>query len=193
MVAAMMMMMMMMMVWVAIGFELAFAKGQLGKQITWIGGTLRIETHGVRAFVKRSIIDDIQETLIHFLSINVVAKKDLCSLIGKFNHAAGLLLAMRPFMDPLWAAWGGPSLGRQPGCIWINQIRTELEWFHTFFSGNGATIERFFSLDAFNRVGTVFETGADASPRGLGGWLSIDGAITQYFASPLTQADSDKY
>ena len=28
---------------------------------------------------------------------------------------------------------------------------------------------------------------------GAGGWLSIDGVITQYFASPLTQVDSDKY
>ena len=28
---------------------------------------------------------------------------------------------------------------------------------------------------------------------GLGGWLSIDGVITEYFASQLTQADSEKF
>ena len=75
----------------------------------------------------------------------------------------------------------------------MKQIKTELTWFDTFFSGNGARIERFFSLDAYNRVGTVVEIGTDASPWGLGGWLSIDGSITQYFASPLTKEDSDKY
>ena len=82
---------------------------------------------------------------------------------------------------------------KHPGCIWAKQIKTEMIWFDTFFSGNGASIERFFSLDAFNRVGAVVEIGTDASPWGLGGWLSIDGSITQYFASPLTKDDSDKY
>ena len=91
----------MIMVWVALGFKYAFAKDQLGKQATWIGGALWIEPQGVRAFIKQSIIDDIQETLIHFLPINVVAKSELRSLIGKLSHAAGLLIVMRPFMDPL--------------------------------------------------------------------------------------------
>ena len=35
--------------------------------------------------------------------------------------------------------------------------------------------------------------GTDASPWGLGGWLAIDGAITHYFASKLTQDDVDKF
>ena len=72
-------------------------------------------------------------------------------------------------------------------------MKIELGWFSTFFLGNGASVERFFSLDAFNRVGTVVEIGTDASPWGLGGWLSVNGVITQYFASPLTQDDSDKF
>ena len=28
---------------------------------------------------------------------------------------------------------------------------------------------------------------------GLGGWLSVDGSITEYFATQLTQADSEKF
>ena len=50
-----------------------------------------------------------------------------------------------------------------------------------------------FSIDAFNRTGTIVEIGTDASPWGLGGWLSVIGVIAQYFASPLTQEDSDKF
>ena len=47
-------------------------------------------------------------------------------------------------------------------------------------------------MDAYNRVGTVVEMGAVIS-LGDGGWLAIDGVITHYFATPLTQDDIDKY
>ena len=93
---------------------------------------MRIETQVVWAFVKQSIIDDIQEMLVRFMSVNVVAKKELRSLIGKLNHAIGLLTVMRPVMDPLWAHWAAASPKRQPGCVWIKQVRTELNLSHTF-------------------------------------------------------------
>ena len=183
----------MVLIWAALGFKLAFSKGQHGTQVTWIGGTLWIESHGVRAFVKQSIVEGIQEMLVQFKAANLVTKKELHSLIGKLNHAAGLLIVMRPFLDPLWAAWSAKSPDRHPGHVWVKQIKIELDWFHSFFAGNGPTVERFFSIDAFNRVGTVVEIGTDASPWGLGGWLAIDGVITEYFASQLTQADSAKF
>ena len=89
-------------------------------------------------------------------------------MIGKINHASGLLIVLRPFMDPLWAAWGSPSPEDHPGCVWTKQIITELIWFDVFVAGNGQRIERFFSLDAYNRVGTIVEIGTDASPWGIG-------------------------
>ena len=94
----------MVLIWAALGFKLAFSKDQHGTQVTWIGGTLWIEKHGVRAFVKQSIVEDIQEMLLQFKAANLVTKKELHSLLGKLNHAAGLLIVMRPFLDPLWAA-----------------------------------------------------------------------------------------
>ena len=42
-------------------------------------------------------------------------------------------------------------------------------------------------------VSTLVEIGTDASPWGLGGWLAIDGIITEYFTSQLTNADSEKF
>ena len=42
----------MILVWEALGFKLAYSKGQLGGEATWISGTLRIEANGVRAWVK---------------------------------------------------------------------------------------------------------------------------------------------
>ena len=91
----------MVLVWEALGFKLAFAKGQLGRTVTWIGGTLTIDAKGVTARVKDSITEDILCDLIRFLSVNLISKKELHSLLGKLSHAAGLLIVLRPFMDPL--------------------------------------------------------------------------------------------
>ena len=38
--------------WVALGFKLAYAKGQLAVCVTWISGTLTVEPDGVIAAVK---------------------------------------------------------------------------------------------------------------------------------------------
>ena len=79
--------------------------------------------------------------LLQFKAANLVAKKELHSLIGKLNHAAGLLIVMRPFLDPLWAAWSAKSSEGHPGHVWVKQIQVELDWFHTFFEGNGPSVE----------------------------------------------------
>ena len=89
--------------------------------------------------------------------------------------------------------WAGTSPAHLPGSVWTKQIKQELQWFRAFFKGNGPSVERFFSIDAFSRVGTIVGIGTDASPWGLGGWLSIDGIITEYFASQFTQADIEKF
>ena len=96
----------MILVWAALGFKLAFAKGQAGRTISWIGGTFTIhssgsKTTGVTATVKESIVSDIMADLEAMLAVNIVTKKALHSFIGKLSHAAGLLIIMRPFLDPL--------------------------------------------------------------------------------------------
>lgn len=184
---------MMILLWEALGFRLAYAKGQRGRTVTWIGGTLVIGPQGVTATVKDSIIDDIVADINAFLATNLVSKKKLHSLLGKLNHAAGLLITIRPFLDEIWAAWAAPSPPGHIGCVWTKQFRTSLLWFHTLFTGKGRRIERYFSLDSFNRVGTRVEIGTDASPWGMGGWLAIDGRITKYFATAISAHDIKKY
>ena len=113
---------MMVLVWRALDFKLAFPKGQTGYKVTWIGGT--VESHcngshvtGITATVKESIVADIVADLIAFLLLNIVTKKALHSLIGKLSHAAGLLIVLRPFLDPLWAAWAADDLPGMKGRI----------------------------------------------------------------------------
>jgi len=90
----------MVLVWEALGFKLAYAKGQLGQEVTWIGGTMRAEPGGVRAWVKESLVSDIKIDLARLMTSNVILHKDLHSLVGKLGHASGLLIIMRPFLDP---------------------------------------------------------------------------------------------
>ena len=49
----------MILVWEALEFKLAYSKGQLGGEVAWIGGALRIEADGVRAWVRESLASDI--------------------------------------------------------------------------------------------------------------------------------------
>ena len=73
--------------------------------------------------------------------------------------------------------------------MWTKQISTSLQWFQAFFTSKSLPIERYFRLDAYLRQGTVVEIGTDASPYGMGGWLTIDGILTNYFATDISDED----
>ena len=187
----------MVLVWSALGFKLAYAKGQLDQVVTWIGGTITAEPDGIRAVVKESIIKDILIDLNDMSKLQVIPVKSLQSLLGKLNHAAGLLIVIRPFMEPMWAALTeqakGRSSGAPPNTIWRKQISSSLVWFTAFFKGKGTHLERFFRVDAYSRTGTEVEIGTDASPWGMGGWLTIDGVLKHWYACPVTEADVARF
>ena len=155
---------------------------------------MRAEPNGVRAWVKESLVSDIKIELARPMTSNVISHKDLHSLVGKLRHASGLLIVMRPFLDPLWAAlYSRDSKGAPDNTVLTKQVIVTLRWFQAFFTDGGNRIERFFSLEAYNRTGPVVEIGTDASPWGMGGWLSIDGSITKFFACRLTEDDARIY
>ncbi len=157
-------------IWSVLGFELAFAKGQLSKTVTWIGGTLKCEPWGILATVKEAIVSDICDDLKRVQSPNLITKKELQSLIGKLSHAAGLLIIMRPFLEPLWAALASneKSTGAPANTIWRKQILQSLVWFEALFLDHPLLTERRFAIAAYLRVGTYVEIGTDASPWGGG-------------------------
>lgn len=181
----------MVLVWEALGFKLAYSRGQLGEEATWIGGTIRTEAVGIRACIKEALVSDIKTDLERFIDSSVISLKDLHSLVGKLGHAAGLLIIMRPFLEPLWAALYANNIGcAPPNTLWTNQIISTLRWFKAFFGPGGTKVERFFRLDAYSRTGTIVEMGTDASPWGIGGWLSVNGKTTHFFSCRLTTYDA---
>ena len=94
----------MILVWESMGFGLAYPKGQLDQSVHWIGGTISCHPWGVTASIKDSIVTDIQADLLRMAKLQVISKKELHSLLGKLSHVAGLLIVIRPFLKPLWAA-----------------------------------------------------------------------------------------
>ena len=121
-------------VWEALGCAMAYRKGQLDDTVTWIGGALTTEAEGVRAKVKADIVSDICLELDRMLNLNIIPLKELHSLIGKLGHCASLLIIMKPFLDPLWAALYDTTSSSAPtNTIWTKQIVRSLRWFRAFF------------------------------------------------------------
>ena len=179
--------------WEALGFRLAYAKGQVGHTVTWIGGTIACEALGVRVRVKQAIIDEIKADLAKYLAGNIISLKDLHSTVGRINYAAGLLVVLRPFMEPLWAVLNDHRTTNAPtNCVWTSQLRPTLLWFRAFFENEGAQLERFFSLEAYSRRGDVVQIGTDASPYGMGGWITVKGQSSVISVAPSRTTTSKR-
>ena len=179
--------------WEALNFQLAYKKGQFGAQAVWIGGQLTVTDQGIRAEVKQAIVDDIKSDIVKFLSTNLVSRDDLRTFVGRCNHAAGLLIVLRPFLHSLWAALSSPNTG-PPNTVWTRQIAHTLQWLKAFFIDSSTPgIVRKFTLDEFQCTGDRIEIGTDASPWGLGGWYSINGHIKYYYHSPVSDHDLQIY
>lgn len=182
----------MILLWEALGFQLSYNKGQFGRSVDWVGGRLDISEAGIRAEVKHTIVEDIVNALRKFDTQNVLSVKDVRSFVGRSNHAAGLLVTLRPFLQSIWAALSGPG-NAPPNTIWKRQIQHALGWMKANFYDELPGLQRNFTLDEYLQKGLVIEIGTDASPYGMGDWLSEQGVITRYFACEVSEDDVNIY
>ena len=134
--------------WEALGFGLSYSKGQLGTSVTWIGGQLAFNPDGICASVKETITEDIVEALDKYQHLNIVSHKEIRSFVGRANHAAGLLVTLRPFLHSIWKALSTAGSGPR-NTIWVKQIAHALAWLRLFFKEESPGITRQFSLEEF--------------------------------------------
>ena len=180
-------MVLIMLVWKALGFKLAFAKGQRGRRITWIVGEFCIGAHGVSVSIKPGLIEEVSQMAQEMISGNLVATKLLRTFTGKVNTIASLIYVLRPFISQLWGALSDKVESNAPvGTIWVNQIRLALNWILLFTKDNIGSIRREFDLAAYLHVGPQWVLTLDASPWGLGGYLAKDLQLQAYFSLPIT-------
>ena len=81
--------------------------------------------------------------------------------------------------------------GAPRNTIWTKQIISSLTWFQALFTRD-KPLERFFRFDAYSGTGKAVEIGTDASPWGMGGWMTISGMITHTIACPVDEGDVSK-
>ena len=179
--------------WGALGLPLQLKKGQYGKTVSWIGGTFVVDPLGVTVSVKESLLEDVLAGLDSIMAGNVVSLKVLHSFTGKLNNIAGLLVVLRPFLQPLWAALYSSPAGSPKNTVWTKQLEPTLVWIRAFLRGSVGGITRRFTLEAYTRSGPKIDIGTDASPFGLGGWYSQDGVILEHFACPIQASDRRIY
>lgn len=179
--------------WRSLNIELAFKKGQRGQQITWIGFAFRVYAECV-------VVEIMEESYAALLAIfesvrgqNVLPVKSIRSLAGKLMNIARLLEGWRPFLAPFWRvlrdADRGVTSGAPPNTIWRKQVDHALQWFGAFLAGHGAGVRRTYHVEHFLAPASRVLITVDASPWGLGGWLSVDGAPVAWFADAIHAED----
>ena len=182
--------------WRALGFDLAFVKGQSGPKVSWIGHQIRaaVKDHKVHVNIKDEFLADLATDTGKVLKRNTITYKGLKSYTGRVGHVANLMWVWRPFVDPLWAAIyteGKPNNGsRAPkGQIWVAQVKQSVKWVRTFLESSGNFVSRTWSLYAHFGSAAQLIIVFDASPWGLGAVLYQDGVPVAWIANALDEHD----
>jgi len=179
------------MVWLAIGHRLAWHKGQIGGNVTWISVTYRIHGRSVITTIKQELLDDILTFCITILTENVFPLAKLRTLVGKAVHVGGLIYMWRPFVKLLWAPLllGDDADYAPKNCCWCKRIRVAALWLVAFIRGQQGSITRTFDAASYAGVGMPLCITIDASPWGIGGTLEINNVVTAYFYDAVSEWD----
>jgi hypothetical protein len=136
--------------------------------------------------IKDAILSDVRGITVEILKVNVYAIKSLQSYVGKLMHIASLIYMLRPFLNDMYAAIHSTQPSNAPrGCIWTDQIRHAIQWIAAFLGQTMGKLERRYTLASYVGEGLSVELNLDASPWGLGAFLSIGQEIVAWFAAPL--------
>ena len=122
-----------------------------------------------------------------FLKRNYVRVKELRSFTGKITHIASLVILVRPFLAELYATLY--SKAAKTGFVWTRQMTHTLIWIAALLAEGNFCLERRFTLEAFQGIGTSVVMCLDASPWGLGGYLVEDDKIVAYFSVPIGKVE----
>ena len=179
--------------WRCINLELAFEKGSVGRAVDWIGVHLELRTGGVDGSMKRETVNEVRTEVEAMLRENVVGHKRLLSLAGKLGNIARLLTAWRPFLQEIWAALYDPDESAPSGCVWTRRFRPALAWFLAFLQGTHQGLVRPFDLQHYLEDDNSLEIVLDASPWGMGAIIRDHGTVVEYFSSPLTSEDTERF
>ena len=130
------------------------------------------------------------------LTLNVIPVKDVRSLAGKAMNVATVIYVWRPFLRSLWTAIASlnklsDNSGLPVGCVWRKQIVSALMWLRAFLKEEQGEISRHFDWDNFFGMAPALEITTDASPWGIGGWISMNNVPIAYYSDSITAFDEE--
>jgi hypothetical protein len=146
---------------------------------------------GLDVTVKQNIVDETTEMGRRFLRMNYITHKDLRMHIGKAMHIASLVPTVRPFLNELYAALHDKTRqGPMDQCIWARQVSHSVSWLQALLMRNQGQLKRSFDVDVYFGRGAHVDMCLDASPWGLGGFLTENGTITSWFACAISNEEA---
>ena len=175
--------------WSALDLPLSLTKAVRGFSVSWTSAKFSPYNGGVQVEVKESIVADAQELTTAMLKQNTTSRKKLRSYVGKLMHIASVVQQVRPFLTDLYAALYSKANTAPRGHIWTKQIMTVLVWINALLSNGVGKLVRRFDLAPYIGSGRQVTMDLDASPWGVGGYLTEDGCIVSWFASALSVSE----
>eukprot|EP00971_Amphidinium_carterae_P188073 3732960-Amphidinium_carterae.1 len=74
---------------------------------------------------------------------NVLHIRLLRRLAGKWSHISTIIPAVKPFVQPLWAALTSPGSSRAPANhIWFRQVAYSFSWLRAFLAESCGAMSR---------------------------------------------------
>ena len=174
-----------------LGFGVAFDKAKFHSTVVWIGVLYNISPRTVTVTIPEEKLQELIAIINRMLSRNVVPEKELRSFAGKAMNVATLIVVWRPFLAFIWAALSSSATRAPKNCIWTRQFRLSLLWLSEFLNGTAGTITRTYEYDQYYGSPAAVVITTDASPHGIGGFLTIQGKIVDYFSGEITDRDCE--
>ena len=72
--------------WRALGWQLSYHKGQLGKTVDWIGFTFKITADGISVEIKADFMSEFRKSVVELLRLPKVSLGEVQSFAGRANH-----------------------------------------------------------------------------------------------------------
>ena len=178
--------------YMVLGFPMAVQKAAQGAMVDWIGVQLEILKNAVRATITQAKVDELRALTQEMLKSSVIPKVEPRSFVGKWQSAASLLFALRPWISELSAALHDrrPS-NAAANCVWKQQAQHTRVWLVAFLKCQDGPLIRIFKVSSYFNKGSIICIAMDASIYGMGAVLFIDRLAVEFFAIRIDKHDEN--
>ena len=180
---------MVLLLWSALDLPLSLTKAVRGFTVSWTSAKFTPYDGGVQVEVKEAIVKDTQELTTAMLTQNTTSRKKLRSYVGKLMHIASVVQQLRPFLTDIYAALYSKASNAPRGHIWTKQMLPVLVWVNALLSNGVGKLVRRYDLAPYMGTGRQVTMDLDASPWGIGGYLTENGSIVSWFSSALSVSE----